>query len=170
MGCRIETAPWSPAVYPRSHPPPPRDRWSWWRQPAGSYCRCLWTPLRNYPSQFVLVSWISARGPPSANRYNKLSRMKIPKGNHQGGMEKEWKGLGKVPRDLPRFSPNFAGMLQWRKFQRILRRPGQGNKIVSPNFVGEPLETTQLSRFRQTFKTRLDTEEFSENWKDSSYL
>lgn len=88
--------------------------------------------------------------------------MKIPKGNHQSREEKEWKGLGKVPRDLPRFSPNFAGMLQWRKFQRILRRPGQGNKIVSPNFVGEPLETTQLSRFRQTFKTRLDTEEFLE--------
>lgn len=83
--------------------------------------------------------------------------MKIPKGNDDWGREggagrerdekerkEEWKGLGKAARDLPRFLPNFARMLQWRKFERILRRPG--NRNVSPNFV-QRLEVASRQSF-----------------------
>lgn len=148
MGCRIGTAPWSPAVYPRSHPPPPRDRWSWWRQPAGSYCRCLWTPLRNYPSQSVLVSWISARGPPSGNRNRKLSPFgwKFEKGNDDetgggGGGGVKGKDLAKL---TPQFAVAFCQMLQWRKFERILRRPGSEiADTVLPNFVSTSRNRTR---------------------------
>ena len=40
---------------------------------------------------------------------------------------------------------------------------GLAKVIRSFHQISLELETTQLSRFRQTFKTRLDTEEFSEN-------
>lgn len=87
--------------------------------------------------------------------------MKIPKGNDGWGKgggkrereekerKEEWKGLGKAARDLPRILPNFARMLQWRKFERILRRPG----LVIGTFHQISFNDSK-SRFDKLFKRK----------------
>lgn len=89
--------------------------------------------------------------------------MKIPKGNDDWGegrrggerereekeRKEEWKGLGKAARDLPRILPNFARMLQWRKFERILRRPG----LVIGTFHQISFNDSK-SRFDKLFKRK----------------
>lgn len=87
--------------------------------------------------------------------------MKIPKGNDdwgegrgeereggkgtKGGMERTWQSC-------PRFAallPNFARMLQWRKFERILRRPG----LVIGTFHQISFNDSK-SRFDKLFKRK----------------